>query len=131
MPSLSLYNSLARQIQSFVPLDPTHIKIYSCGPTVYSEPHIGNMRYFFVCGLLRDVLEHVCGYPKITHVMNITDVGHLVSDGDDGEDKMEKGARREAMTAREVAQRYTDRFMDILDKLHIHFEYNPKATDHI
>ena len=131
MSSIFLYNSLTRQIQSFVPLDPTHIKIYSCGPTVYWEPHIGNMRYFFVCGLLRDILEHVCGYPKITHVMNITDVGHLVSDGDDGEDKMQKGARREAMTAREVAQRYTDRFMDILDKLHIHFEYNPKATDHI
>lgn len=128
---LQLANSLTRQTQSFSPLDPEHIKIYSCGPTVYSEPHIGNMRYFFVCGLLRDVLEHVCGYKKITHVMNITDVGHLVSDGDDGEDKMEKGARREGITARDVASRYTDRFIDILDKLHIRFEHMPKATDHI
>ena len=127
---LTLYNTLWRELQEFIPIDKNNIKIYSCGPTVYSEPHIGNIRYFVFCGLLRKTLEDIMDY-KVTHVMNITDVGHLVSDGDEGEDKMEKGARREGITARDVAERYTQTFMNILEKLNIQFDILPKATDHI
>ncbi|MBP7062028.1 hypothetical protein KBA84_04420 [Patescibacteria group bacterium] len=89
-----IYNTLTRNKELFTPIDPKLVSVYSCGPTVYSDPHVGNLRYFAFCGLLGDVLRHVCGY-NVKHVMNITDVGHLTDDGDHGEDKMEKGARRE------------------------------------
>ena len=127
---LTLYNTLWRELQEFIPIDKNNIKIYSCGPTVYSEPHIGNIRYFVFCGLLKKTLENIIGY-KVTHVMNITDVWHLVSDADDGEDKMEKGARREWITARDIAERYTQSFVALLEKLKIHFDLLPKASDHI
>jgi cysteinyl-tRNA synthetase len=127
---LYLHNTLTRSKELFIPINPGQVGIYSCGPTVYSEPHIGNIRYFWFCSLLRNVLQYAGGY-DVTHVMNITDVWHLTDDGDHGEDKMEKGARREGKTARDVAKLYGDKFMDILEQLDIHFEHNPKATDYI
>lgn len=125
-----IYNTLGRKLEIFEPIDPEQVTIYSCGPTVYSEPHIGNIRYFYFCSILRKVLEDIIWY-HVEHVMNITDVGHLVSDEDDGEDKMEKWARREGITAWDVAEKYTKSFMDILKEFDIMFDINPKATDHI
>ena len=127
---IKLYNTLHRAKEEFKPINPRMVKIYSCWPTVYSEPHIGNIRYFWFCSLLRNTLQYIWWY-DITHVMNITDVGHLTDDGDSGEDKMEKWARREGKTARDVAELYSNKFIAILNQLDIHFEYNPKATDYI
>lgn len=127
---IKLYNTLHRAKEDFKPIDPNMVKIYSCGPTVYSEPHIGNIRYFWFCSLLRNAVQHIWWY-NVTHVMNITDVWHLTDDGDNGEDKMEKWARREGKTARDVAKLYGDKFLEILTQLDIHFEYNPKATEYI
>ena len=79
---LYIYNTLTRQKEEFSPIDPKHIRVYSCGPTVYSDPHIGNLRYFFFCGLLGDTLRLIYGKDHVEQVMNITDVGHLTDDGD-------------------------------------------------
>jgi len=86
---MNLYNTLSRSLEKFVPIDPNNVRIYSCGPTVYGAPHIGNMRKYVLDDLLKNTLKHICGY-HTTHVVNITDVGHLTDDGDHGEDKMEK-----------------------------------------
>ncbi len=125
-----IYNTLTRNKELFTPIDPKLVSVYSCGPTVYSDPHVGNLRYFAFCGLLGDVLRHVCGY-NVKHVMNITDVGHLTDDGDHGEDKMEKGARREWLSARDIAKKYEENFKKYLTELHISFDQHPKATDYI
>ena len=93
---IKLYNTLTKQKENFVPLNGKEVKIYSCGPTVYSFAHIGNFRTYIFVDNLRRVLEYN-GY-TLKHVMNITDVGHLVSDGDEGEDKMIKSAREEHKT---------------------------------
>jgi cysteinyl-tRNA synthetase len=85
--------------------------MYSCGPTVYRSPSIGNNRAAFTADLIRNTLKHICGYP-VKAVMNITDVGHLTSDGDTGEDKLEKGSKREGISAREVAKKYEAEFLD-------------------
>ena len=90
---LMLYNTLSRSKEKFIPLEPGKAGMYVCGPTVYDYAHIGNLRSYIFADLLRRVLEYN-GY-EVTHVMNITDVGHLVSDADEGEDKMAESARRE------------------------------------
>lgn len=124
------YNTLTRQKEKFEPIDINEIKIYSCGPTVYKNATIGNMRTNIFQDVLRRVLRYN-GY-KIKHVMNITDVGHLVSDGDDGEDKMLKSAREEHKTPLEIAQYYTKLFFEDLKELNVETpEIVCKATEHI
>ncbi len=125
-----LYNTLTRKKEKFVPRDKEEVKIYSCGPTVYKDATIGNMR----TNIFQDVLRRVLKYNnyKIKHVMNITDVGHLVSDGDEGEDKMLKSAREEKKTPLEIAEHYTKLFFEDLKALNIETpEIICKATDHI
>jgi len=124
-----IYNTLTRKKELFKPRKKWQVKIYSCGPTVYGDPHIGNLRAFAVAWLLGDTLRAL-GY-KVEHTMNITDVGHLTDDGDHGEDKMEKGSRKEWLTARDVARKYEDNFRKYIAALGIHFDYFPRATDHI
>ncbi|MCS6983423.1 MAG: cysteine--tRNA ligase [Candidatus Absconditabacterales bacterium] len=124
-------NTLTKKKEAFVPIDPNNVKIYSCGPTVYRDVHIGNMRAFTFASLLNSVITSILGY-HVTHVMNLTDVGHLKGDGDDGEDKMELGAKRDNITARELAERYTKVFFDAMKKMRLtNITHFPKATDHI
>ncbi|AKH32687.1 Cysteine--tRNA ligase [candidate division SR1 bacterium Aalborg_AAW-1] len=128
---LKLYNTLNHSLQEFEPIDSNNVRIYSCGPTVYGAPHLGNMRKYFLDDVLKNTIKHILGYPT-THVVNITDVGHLTDDGDHGEDKMEKGARREGLTARDVAKRYEELFHDNCKKLLLTpFDVTPRATEHI
>ena len=112
-----LYNSLTHKKELFVPNDPNMIKMYTCGPTVYHFAHIGNLRTYIMEDVLEKSLRYL-GYP-VKRVMNITDVGHLSSDADTGEDKMVKGAKREHKTVMEIAQYYTDAFFSDCDKLNI------------
>ena len=124
------YNTLTRQKDKFIPIDKSEVRIYSCGPTVYKDATIGNMRTNIFQDVLRRVLKYN-GY-KIKHVMNITDVGHLVSDGDEGEDKMIKSAKEEHKTPLEIAEHYTKLFFQDLKDLNIEMpEIICKATDHI
>ena len=124
------YNTLTRKKEEFKPLDEKEIKIYSCGPTVYKDATIGNMRTNLFQDTLRRVLRYN-GY-ELKHVMNITDVGHLVSDGDEGEDKMLKSAREEHKTPMEIAEHYTKLFFRDLERLNIETpEIICKATEHI
>ena len=123
-------NTLTRKKEVFKPIDEKEVKIYSCGPTVYKDATIGNMRTNIFQDILRRVLRYN-GY-KIKHAMNITDVGHLVSDGDEGEDKMIKSAREEHKSPEEIAKHYTKLFFDDLKALNIETpEIVCKATDHI
>jgi cysteinyl-tRNA synthetase len=128
--ALQLYDTYTRSIREFTPLQGNEVGMYTCGPTVYDYAHIGNLRTYIFEDLLRRVLE-LNGY-QVRHVMNITDVGHLVSDADSGEDKMEKGARRTGKTAWEIAEFYTEEFRADLKRLNI---LEPtiwcRATDHI
>ena len=127
---LKLYNTLTRQKSDFVPLNGNEVRMYSCGPTVYSYAHIGNFRTYVFVDNLRRILEYN-GY-KLRHVMNITDVGHLESDADEGEDKMEKAARKENKSPYEIAKFYTEVFFNDMDKLNIERpEIIAKATEHI
>ena len=112
-----LYNSLSHKKELFVPKDPTLVKMYTCGPTVYHYAHIGNLRTYIMEDVLEKSLRYM-GYP-VKRVMNITDVGHLSSDADTGEDKMLKGAAREHKSVMEVAKFYTDAFFADCDKLNI------------
>ncbi len=127
---LKIYNTLSRKKEEFVPIDQKAVRMYSCGPTVYSYAHIGNMRTYIFMDIFRRTLKYD-GY-KIKGVMNITDVGHLLSDGDDGEDKMEKASREQKKTPWEIAAFYTDVFFKDLAKLNIGKpEIIAKATEHI
>lgn len=127
---LKLYNTLARQVEPFEPINNDLATIYTCGPTVYDFPHVGNWYAFLRWDLIIRVLQ-ASGY-KTRWVMNITDVGHLTSDGDEGEDKLEKGARREHKTAWEVAKEYSDYFEEGLKRLNfLQPNILPKATDNI
>ncbi|MCL2850751.1 MAG: cysteine--tRNA ligase [Firmicutes bacterium] len=117
MERMKLYNTLSRQKENFEPLDGKTAKIYSCGPTVYSSPSIGNMRAYIFTDILKKTLE-MMGF-EILDVMNITDVGHLQSDADDGEDKMELSAKKHSLTAGEIAKIYTDEFFNFCEKLNI------------
>ena len=128
--SLYLYNTLTRKKEEFTPLQGNEVRIYSCGPTVYSFAHIGNFRAYIFMDTLRRVLRYN-GY-DLKHVMNITDVGHLESDADEGEDKMEKAARKENKDPYEIAKFYSDIFFEDMGKLNIERpEIIAKATEHI
>ena len=127
---IKLYNTLNKQKNDFVPLEGNEVRIYSCGPTVYSYAHIGNFRTYVFMDNLRRVLKYN-GY-TLKHVMNITDVGHLESDADEGEDKMLKAARKEHKSPYEIAEFYTKAFFKDMDKLNIDRpEIIAKATEHI
>ncbi|MFH1505820.1 MAG: cysteine--tRNA ligase [archaeon] len=128
--ALKLFNTLSRKKEVFEPIKKGHVGMYTCGPTVYSFAHIGNLRSF----IFEDILKRVLVYDgfKVKHVMNITDVGHLTSDADEGEDKMELASKKEHKTPEQIAQFYSDAFFDDLKNLDI---INPdvvcKATEHI
>ena len=116
---MKLYNSLSHTKEEFVPHEPGKVSMYTCGPTVYHFAHIGNLRSY----IMEDVLEKFLRYDgyDVTRVMNITDVGHLASDADTGEDKMVKGAQREHKTVMEIAKFYTDAFFSDCKKLNIKY----------
>lgn len=127
---IKLYNTLSRQKEELHPLHGNTVTMYSCGPTVYNYAHIGNLRTYVFMDMLRRVLRYD-GY-KIKGVMNITDVGHLLSDGDEGEDKMEKAAKEQKKTPQEIADYYTGIFFRDFARLNIGKpEVIAKATDHI
>lgn len=128
--ALSFFDTYTRQVREFQPLQVGEVGLYACGPTVYDYAHIGNLRTYLFEDFLRRTLEY--NGLKVNHVMNITDVGHLTSDADTGEDKMEKGSRRTGMTAWETADFFTAAFQDDLRTLNI-LEPDTwcRATDHI
>lgn len=128
--SIKIFNTLTRKKEDFKPIDEKEIRMYSCGPTVYYFAHIGNLRAYLFMDNLRRVLKYN-GY-NLKHVMNITDVGHLVSDADEGEDKMMKAAKRENKNPFEIAQFYMDAFLADIDKLNVDRpEIIARATEHI
>lgn len=119
---MKLYNTRTRKIEDFTPLEDGKVKMYSCGPTVYDSAHIGNLRYFTFADILKKVLI-LNGY-SVDQIMNITDFGHLVGDGDDGEDKMSEGLRRENLPRtldgmKSLADKYTNLFLDDIKKMNI------------
>jgi len=127
---MKLYNTLTRNVDELKPLSAPEVTVYTCGPTVYDYPHVGNWFTYIREDVLIRTLKMSGLRPK--WVMNITDVGHLVSDADEGEDKLEKGARREGKTAWDVAKFYTEYFEKGLERLDIlKPDYLPRATDHI
>jgi cysteinyl-tRNA synthetase len=129
MSDLKLFNSLTRQLETFEPVHPGEARVYSCGPTVYNYQHIGNMRAYVFADTLGRVLSYK-GY-KLTHVINITDVGHLTSDADAGEDKMEKIAASQGKSAWDIAAFYQADFEADLARLNIRKPAHPKATKYV
>ena len=128
--TLRFYNTDGREIQDFRPLREGRVGLYCCGPTVYNYAHIGNLRAYLHWDVLRRTLEYF-GY-EVDHVMNITDVGHLTDDGDEGEDKMIKGARERGMTVWDIAEFFTAAFFEDVDRLNIlRPDTACRATDHI
>ena len=128
--SIKFYNTLTKTKEEFKPLEDNTVRIYTCGPTVYKDATIGNMKSYIFMDTLRRTLKYN-GY-NLKHAMNITDVGHLVSDGDEGEDKMEKSAKEEGKTPLEIAAYYTKKFFEDFDRLNIDKpEVICKATEHI
>ena len=128
--ALRLYDNYERRLREFKPLSGNEVGLYTCGPTVYDYQHIGNLRTYLFEDLLKRVL--VLNAYRVRHVMNITDVGHLTSDADTGEDKMEKGSRRTGRSAWDIADEYTRAFRDDLRALNIaEPDIWCKATDHI
>jgi len=131
MNKISIYNTLSKQKEVFIPISPETVSMYNCGPTVYSKPHIGNMRSY----IFADIIARTFKYNKlnVNQVINITDVGHLTDDGDDGDDKMETSAQKTGKTAQEIAEEYTAIFYSYLDALNISRKAITftKATDHI
>lgn len=127
---MRIYNTLTKKIEDFIPFEEGKVRLYTCGPTVYDYAHIGNLRTYIFEDILEKSLNYV-GY-EVYRVMNITDVGHLTSDGDTGEDKMAKGALRSGKTVRETADFYTECFFRDCEKLNLR---KPKvvsrASDHI
>ena len=127
---MKVYNTLSRSKEEFTPADGKTVRMYSCGPTVYNFAHIGNLRTYVFMDILRRVLKYD-GY-KLKGVMNITDVGHLLSDADEGEDKMVKASREQKKSPYEIAAYYTQVFFADLEKLNIGKpEIVPRATEHI
>jgi cysteinyl-tRNA synthetase len=128
--AIRLYNTLTREVAEFTAASPPHVGMYTCGPTVYADQHIGNMRAYVFADTLKRVLSWK-GF-KVRHVINITDVGHLTSDADEGEDKLELAARRQHKNAWVIAERYTSEFKADLGRLRV---VDPdvwsKATEHI
>jgi cysteinyl-tRNA synthetase len=129
MSDLKLFNSLTRSLETFTPITPGEAKVYSCGPTVYNYQHIGNMRAYVFADTLGRVLSYK-GY-KLTHVINITDVGHLTDDADAGEDKMEKMAASQGKSAWDIAAFYQADFEADLARLNIRKPAHPRATDYV
>ena len=124
------YNTLTKKKEKFMPLNGNEVRMYTCGPTVYYDAHIGNLRAYLFMDSLRRVLKYN-GF-KLKHVMNITDVGHLTSDADEGEDKMMVAAKRENKDPYEIAEFYMNRFLNDIDKLNIERpEIIARATEHI
>lgn len=127
---ISFFNTMTRSLETFIPLNPPEVRIYCCGPTVYDYAHIGNLRTYIFEDILRRTLE-AAGY-QVRHVMNITDVGHLTGDGDEGEDKMLKSSKESGRDVWEIAKYYTDAFFADTEELNI---LDPtiscRATDHI
>src|SRR5437588_1759467 len=125
-----LHNTLSRRKEEFIPLDDNRVGMYCCGPTVYNYVHIGNLRAYIFDDVLRRTLKF--NAYDLKHVMNITDVGHLESDADEGEDKMEKGASREGLTVWEIARKYEDAFFRDAAQLNIERpDVVCRATEHI
>ena len=114
---MKIYNTLSKKVEELIPNEPGKIKMYTCGPTVYHYAHIGNLRTYIFEDIFEKTLKYI-GY-EVTRCMNITDVGHLTSDSDSGEDKMLKGARREHKTVLEIADYYTQEFKKDCEKLNI------------
>ncbi|MHC4525011.1 MAG: cysteine--tRNA ligase [Planctomycetota bacterium] len=130
MSQIRFYNTYSKQVESFEPVEPGKVKLYSCGPTVYSHPHIGNFRSFLMADLLKRFLEFK-GY-TVNHIMNITDVGHLLDDADEGADKLEEVARKEKKDPLEIAAYYIDSFNTASEMLNIKpADSYPRATEHI
>ena len=128
--ALKLFNTLTRSKEEFKPIKDNTVSMYNCGPTVYGTPHIGNYRSFLFADILKRYLKFV-GY-KVTQVMNITDVGHMTSDADEGEDKLEVAAKKENLDPWKIAEKYTKIFMEDLDLLGIDkAEFYPRATETI
>ena len=130
MSDLKLHNTLTRRVEPFAPADGRTVRMYCCGPTVYNFAHIGNLRtYVFEDLLRRAIVGH--GW-DIVHAMNITDVGHMTSDGDTGEDKMAKAAEREKKSPWEIARNYEEKFFEDSAKLNILRPHiSPRATEHV
>ena len=127
---LLIYNTRTRMKQAFEPLTPGRVGMYVCGPTVYGDPHLGHARSAITFDVVFRYLQHI-GY-KVRYVRNITDVGHLEHDADEGEDKIEKKARLEELEPMEVAQYYTNRYHDAMKALNVlPPSIEPHATGHI
>ncbi|MBP5548094.1 MAG: cysteine--tRNA ligase [Bacteroidales bacterium] len=130
MQNFLIYNTLSHQKELFTPLTPDHVGMYVCGPTVYGDPHLGHARPAITFDILFRYLRHL-GY-KVRYVRNITDVGHLEHDADEGEDKIAKKARLEQLEPMEVAQYYTNRYHDAMDRLNVlRPSIEPHASGHI
>lgn len=130
MQSLKIYNTLTREKELFQPINAPHVGMYVCGPTVYNYVHLGNVRTFTTFDTLYRYLTHI-GY-KVRYVRNITDVGHLVGDGDEGEDKIGKMAKLEKLEPMEIVQRYTNDFHNVLTQFNLlPPSIEPSATGHI
>ena len=128
--AVPLYNTLSREIEDFIPVNGQKVGLYACGPTVYDYTHIGHIRKYIFDDVLVRLLRYLAY--EVTHVVNITDVGHLVSDGDTGEDKLEKGARREGKTAWEIATFYEDYFFKTMGEVLVnHPDIVCRATGHV
>ena len=128
--ALTFYNTLTNRKEEFAPVEPGTVRMYNCGPTVYMFPHIGNFRAFMLADLLRRYFEYK-GL-EVTQVMNITDVGHLTDDADEGEDKLEEAARKEKKDPWQIAAFYTDAFFEDIDALNIRrATHYPRATEHV
>lgn len=128
--SLHLYNTLSRKLEEFSPLIPGQASLYCCGPTVYNYAHIGNLRTYIFEDILRRTLQNN-GY-TVKHVMNVTDVGHLSDDGDEGEDKMIRSAREKGMSVWDISRMFTDAFFNDTDRLNLlRPQVSCKASDHI
>ncbi|MFW6202878.1 MAG: cysteine--tRNA ligase [Marinilabilia sp.] len=128
--NLTLYNTLSRKKETFTPINPPHVGLYVCGPTVYGDPHLGHARPAITFDLLFRYLKHL-GY-KVRYVRNITDVGHLEDDADEGEDKIARKARVEQIEPMEVAQYYSDRYHKFMEALNVQPpSIEPRASGHI
>ena len=126
---IKLFNSLTRSLEDFEPIHPGEARVYTCGPTVYNYQHVGNMRAYVFADTLGRTLEWA-GY-KLSHVINITDVGHLTSDADAGDDKMEKAAASAGKSAWDIARHYQQVFEDDLARLNVRPVQHPRATDYV
>ena len=127
---LKLYNTLSRKKEDFKPIKDKEVGMYTCGPTVYGYQHIGNLRSYFFPSILKKILK-LQSY-KVKQIINVTDVGHLTSDADEGEDKIEKAARKEGKTAKEISEYYFKIFKQDLEKINIEMpDLWIKATEHI